>query len=98
MTIESLAKSMDVNGLLNPITVEKRQRTYRLLDGTLRLKAAKLLGWKTIEATVLGHAIIGNRIVDGHKTIYDLLLLGKTEITIKLVPTQIMVIEIKDVR
>lgn len=48
--LESLADSMRRYGLLNPITVNSR---YVLIAGARRLEAARLLGWKTISATVI---------------------------------------------
>jgi hypothetical protein len=48
--IGSLAHSMQVNGLLQPIVVTEG---LELVSGERRLLAAKLLGWKTIPAHIL---------------------------------------------
>lgn len=48
--IDSLADSMRVYGLLNPIVLDT---DYTLIAGFRRLQAAKELGWTTIPATVL---------------------------------------------
>ena len=47
--IDALAASMDAIGLLHPIVVTAKGK---LLCGERRLRAAKLLGWKTIPVTV----------------------------------------------
>lgn len=48
--LRSLANSMKENGLLSPIIVEKWIEKYILIDGERRLRAARLLGWRTIQA------------------------------------------------
>ncbi len=48
--IDSLAESMQKNGLLNPIVITDK---HKLVAGFRRLQAAKKLGWKTIEASVI---------------------------------------------
>ena len=48
--IDSLAESMRTNGLLNPIVITDN---HKLVAGFRRLQAAKSLGWKTIEASVI---------------------------------------------
>lgn len=51
---QTLIFSMDVRGLINPITVTKTEEgKYELLAGERRLNAAKTLGWNEIEATLL---------------------------------------------
>jgi ParB family chromosome partitioning protein len=50
--LAGLARSMKENGLVNAICVEKRGGEYVLVDGERRLRAAKLLKWQMIEATV----------------------------------------------
>lgn len=47
--IEKLAESMKQYGLLNPIILTG---DFVLIAGERRLRAAKLLGWQTIEATI----------------------------------------------
>lgn len=48
--IEQLAASIREVGLLNPITITEQ---YRLVAGSNRLAACKLLGWKDIPACIL---------------------------------------------
>lgn len=48
--IDSLADSMRVYGLLNPIVLDT---DYTLIAGFRRLQAAKELGWTTIPATIV---------------------------------------------
>ena len=49
-SIDSLADSMRVYGLLNPIVLDS---DYMLIAGFRRLQAAKELGWTTIPATII---------------------------------------------
>lgn len=52
-TIEDLARSIEKQGLLSPITVfEKQNGGYALIAGQRRLLACKHLGWSTISAIV----------------------------------------------
>ncbi|MCS7001172.1 MAG: ParB/RepB/Spo0J family partition protein, partial [Candidatus Kapabacteria bacterium] len=52
-TIEDLAKSIEKQGLLSPITVfRKPDGRYSLIAGQRRLLACKQLGWPTISAIV----------------------------------------------
>jgi ParB family chromosome partitioning protein len=48
--IEALAESMQRFGLLNPVTITKKNV---LIAGGRRLEAARRLGWRTINAVVL---------------------------------------------
>src|SRR5580765_448363 len=48
--IGKLADSMDLIGLLQPITITK---DYVIIEGHRRWAAAKQLGWKEIEANVM---------------------------------------------
>lgn len=48
--IESLKRSLNKFGLLNPITLNSK---YELIAGERRLLAAKELGWTTINAVIL---------------------------------------------
>jgi ParB family transcriptional regulator, chromosome partitioning protein len=48
--VEELMKSISVNGLINPITLDKN---YNLIAGLHRLTACKLLGYKEIECNVV---------------------------------------------
>jgi len=54
--IEALMRSIEKDGLMNPILVTPREDRYLLLAGRRRLNAFKLLGRKTIDA-VLKHDI-----------------------------------------
>jgi len=51
--IDDLAWSIEVNGLINPITVRPADEEYILLAGGRRLEAVKKLGWDTIPANVI---------------------------------------------
>jgi len=48
--VETLAKSIKRNGLLQPIVVKLVEGEYVLLDGERRWRAVKSLGWKNIRA------------------------------------------------
>ena len=48
--VDSLAESMQKNGLMNPIVITDKNK---LVAGFRRLQAAKKLGWKTIEASII---------------------------------------------
>jgi len=50
--VAELAESILLLGLLEPILVTQNGDEYTLLAGLHRLEAAKLLGWKTIEAAL----------------------------------------------
>ncbi len=51
--LAELARSLEVNGLLQPISVRGDARAgYELIAGERRLRAAKRLGWTTIAALV----------------------------------------------
>src|SRR6266496_688988 len=47
--VKNLAESMKEIGLSHPVIIDK---TGQLISGFARVRAAKLLGWETIEATV----------------------------------------------
>ncbi len=47
--LKDLSKSLSEHGLMNPVTITEDKV---LISGHRRIEAAKLLGWKTIEATV----------------------------------------------
>lgn len=49
-TVEKLAESMTQVGLLNPITID---HGYNLIAGAHRVEAAKKLGWKLIDCTMI---------------------------------------------
>jgi len=51
--IEDLAMSIEVNGLLNPITVRQEGEDYMLLAGGRRLQAFKLLQREVIPANII---------------------------------------------
>lgn len=51
--IEELSRSMEENGLLQPITVRKKEDgRFELIAGECRSRAAKLLGWEDIPGVV----------------------------------------------
>ena len=50
--IRDLSESISGVGILHPITVSQKGDAYHLLAGNHRLESAKLLGWKTIPATI----------------------------------------------
>jgi len=53
--IKDLARHIETVGLLQPLVTERRpDGRYRVVAGTNRLRACKLLGWTRIPATVLG--------------------------------------------
>ncbi len=47
--LKDLAKSLSEHGLMNPVSITENKV---LISGHRRIEAAKLLGWKTIEAIV----------------------------------------------
>jgi ParB family chromosome partitioning protein len=51
-SIEDLAKSIDKNGLINPITVKQVNGDYEVIIGQRRFYACQLLGWVTIPAQI----------------------------------------------
>jgi ParB family chromosome partitioning protein len=55
--IGALAEGMNRVGLLEPIIVDRNgnQSVYRLIAGERRLRAAQMLQWKTIPASLLEH-------------------------------------------
>jgi ParB family chromosome partitioning protein len=55
--IGALAKGMQLVGLLEPIVVDRNgcNDCYRLVAGERRLRAARMLKWKTIPASLLEH-------------------------------------------
>ena len=50
--VEELAKSMEQQGLLEPVILREKQGRYEIVAGDRRCLAARLLGWKEIEAIV----------------------------------------------
>ena len=50
--VEQLKKSIELNGLLNPITVDD---DFNLIAGLHRLTACKLLGFKKIECNIVSY-------------------------------------------
>lgn len=51
--IDTLAKTIERYGLLNPITVSKYKEKFLLLAGERRLEACKSLAWQEIPAHIL---------------------------------------------
>lgn len=52
-SLKELARSIKLEGLIQPITVRPIGQAYELIAGERRLKAAQILGWETIDARVL---------------------------------------------
>lgn len=50
--IAELARSIKANGLLQPVTVRRRNGRYQLVAGERRYRAVLQLGWETIPAIV----------------------------------------------
>ena len=57
--LQELARSMDSNGLLQPITVRPDEDDFILIAGERRWRAACLLGWETIPAIVRSEVTLG---------------------------------------
>ena len=57
--LQELARSMDSNGLLQPITVRPDEDDFILIAGERRWRAACLLGWETIPAIVRSDVTLG---------------------------------------
>ncbi len=57
--LQELARSMDSNGLLQPITVRPDEDDFILIAGERRWRAACLLGWETISAIVRSEVTLG---------------------------------------
>ena|GEM_PF-301432 len=55
--LEGLAKSIEEVGLLHPVLVKRAEGGYRLVAGERRLRAARMLGLKTIPAIVLNDGV-----------------------------------------
>ena len=53
MALRDLARSMKQEGLIQPITVRKVGNAFELVVGERRLRAAQILGWKTIDARII---------------------------------------------
>src|SRR5262245_39365812 len=53
VALEDLARSMKHEGLMQPITVRKVGDAYELVVGERRLRAARMLGWKTMDCRVI---------------------------------------------
>ena len=49
--VQSLAESFGSIGQLQPITVARKNGSYKLIAGLHRLEAAKSIGWRSIQAT-----------------------------------------------
>lgn len=50
--LADLSASLRANGLLQPITVRRREESYELIAGERRLRAARSIGWSTIAAVI----------------------------------------------
>jgi ParB/RepB/Spo0J family partition protein len=63
--IGELAASLQQHGLLQPIVVRKlRSGAFALVAGGRRLEAARVLGWTTVPATILGNDAASGRILE----------------------------------
>lgn len=51
--VDRLAASIAAIGLINPVAVRKENGAYQLVAGERRLKAAQLLGWTEVPASVV---------------------------------------------
>ena len=51
--LEGLARSLKEVGLLHPILVRRQGERYQIIAGERRYRAARLLGWQSIDAVVL---------------------------------------------
>jgi len=57
-TVETLAESIKVFGLLNPLTISgNHDEGWTLVAGAHRLAAVLMLGWEEVEATSLGSTL-----------------------------------------
>jgi len=59
-----LAESINILGLLNPITVTKNKENYKLVTGNHRFEACKLLNHKTITAVVVTYDDIDTELAE----------------------------------
>ncbi len=55
--LKDLADSMDRYGLMQPIVVQRKDKSYEIITGERRFRAAQILGWKKIKATLLNEVI-----------------------------------------
>ena len=53
LSLRDLARSMKEEGLIQPVTVRKMGAAFELVVGERRLRAAQILGWKTIDARII---------------------------------------------
>ena len=51
--LEILQERMRAYGLVDPIVVRRVQGSYEIVDGMRRWWAARLLGWRSIDAKIL---------------------------------------------
>ena len=51
--VQDLAASLKQDGLLSPILVKKEGKSYRIIAGERRFRAATLLGWKEMECRII---------------------------------------------
>ena len=51
--VQNLKKSIEEIGLMNPVTIQKRQDRYILIGGEHRYTACKQLGYKTIPCNII---------------------------------------------
>jgi ParB family chromosome partitioning protein len=51
--LRALSESMKKRGLAQPIVVREVEDGFEVIDGELRLRASKMLGWASIDAVVV---------------------------------------------
>jgi ParB family chromosome partitioning protein len=51
-TLQQLAKSLEKDGLLQPILLRKNAGRYQIVSGERRVRAARTIGWNEIEARI----------------------------------------------
>ena len=61
--LESLAQSIQENGLLQPVTVRKEAGVYYLIAGERRLRACKLAGIREIPVIITGHRPVDSAVL-----------------------------------
>lgn len=62
--IDRLVKSIEKNGIINPLIVEKTKEGYLIVDGERRFRAAKAAGFKEVPVVVKPTTEDVNRIVE----------------------------------
>lgn len=63
-SVEGLAQDIEEHGLLSPLTVTKKGKSYHLVAGFRRYYAISKLGWPKVEVKVIPHDDLNSRIVN----------------------------------